>query len=51
MLLARDGATVTETALAVGYANPSRFSQLFLREYGMTPSDFVRGKRLEAFGA
>lgn len=43
-LLARDGATVTETALAVGYANPSRFSQLFLREYGMTPSDFVRRK-------
>lgn len=39
-ILARKDSTVTEVALAVGYANPSRFSQLFLREYGMTPSVF-----------
>ncbi|WP_137134194.1 helix-turn-helix transcriptional regulator [Rhizobium sp. FKY42] len=39
-ILARQDSTVTEVALAVGYANPSRFSQLFLRQYGITPSMF-----------
>lgn len=39
-ILARQGSTVTEVALAVGYANPSRFSYLFLREFGVTPSVF-----------
>ncbi|TNM59527.1 helix-turn-helix transcriptional regulator [Aliirhizobium smilacinae] len=30
--------TVTQAALAVGYGNPSHFSQLFLRRFGIQPS-------------
>jgi AraC-like DNA-binding protein len=33
------GLSVTETSLAVGYANPSHFARLFRRAYGMRPSD------------
>lgn len=29
---------VTQAAIAVGYSNPSHFSQLFLRRFGMQPS-------------
>ncbi len=31
---------VIDVAMAVGYANPSRFSELFAREFGITPSFF-----------
>jgi AraC-like DNA-binding protein len=31
---------VIDVAMAVGYANPSRFSELFFREFGVTPSFF-----------
>jgi AraC-like DNA-binding protein len=31
---------VIDIAMAVGYSNPSRFSELFSREFGMTPSVF-----------
>jgi len=34
----RDGASVTETSLAVGFANPSYFARLFTRRYGCVPS-------------
>lgn len=34
----RRGASVTETSLAVGFANPSYFTQLFSRRYGCLPS-------------
>lgn len=33
------GASVTETALEVGYANPSKFAAAFRREMGRNPSD------------
>jgi len=30
--------SITQAALAVGYGNPSHFSQLFLRRFGVQPS-------------
>ncbi len=36
----RKGWSVTETSLAVGYANPSHFAKLFRRHYGIAPRDF-----------
>lgn len=38
--LLREGGSVTEVSLAVGYANPSHFAQLFRRSFGVTPSAF-----------
>jgi len=39
--LLQDGTqTVTEVALAVGYANPSHFAKLFKRQFGRRPSQF-----------
>ncbi len=37
--LLRAGASVTESALEVGYANPSKFAAAFRRETGRNPSD------------
>lgn len=37
-LLAAGEASVTDVALAVGYANPSHFAYLFRRAYGVPPS-------------
>ncbi len=37
-LLSRGQHSVTEVALAVGYANPSKFAAAFRREYGLSPS-------------
>ena len=36
------GASVTDTALEVGYANPSKFAAAFKRETGRNPSDLER---------
>ncbi|WP_159993307.1 AraC family transcriptional regulator [Roseomonas sp. 18066] len=40
-LLAERRLSVTEVALAVGYANPSHFALMFRRRYGMPPSEAV----------
>lgn len=39
--LITNGMTVTEAALEVGYANPSKFAAAFRRENGRNPSEFV----------
>lgn len=36
------GANVADAAIAVGYANPSKFAAAFKRERGILPSDFRR---------
>lgn len=41
-LLSEGRASVTEAALAVGYANPSHFALLFRRRYGVAPSSLKR---------
>lgn len=40
--LLSQGASVADTSVAVGYANPSKFAAAFKRERGLTPSDFRR---------
>lgn len=40
MLEQHDG-SITDIALAVGYANPSHFAKLFRRAFGMRPSAYV----------
>ncbi|MEM9635132.1 MAG: AraC family transcriptional regulator, partial [Pseudomonadota bacterium] len=40
--LLRKEVSVTETALAVGYANPAKFSAAFRRSVGVTPSEWAR---------
>ena len=40
-VLITSGMTVTEAALEVGYANPSKFAAAFRREIGRNPSEFV----------
>jgi AraC-like DNA-binding protein len=37
------GATVTETAAACGYSNPSAFVSMFHRELGVTPARYFGG--------
>lgn len=41
-VLLAEGCSVTEAALAVGYANPSKFAAAFKREHHLTPSEFRR---------
>lgn len=41
-MLERDGATVTDVALAVGYSNPAHFAKLFRRHFGVAPSRYAR---------
>lgn len=40
-MLGRDDASITDIALAVGYANPSHFAHLFRREFGISPSAYL----------
>ena len=40
--LLAQGARVAEAAVRVGYANPSKFSSAFKREYGTAPSEWRR---------
>jgi AraC-like DNA-binding protein len=39
--LAKDGATVTETAYKFGFNNLSYFAKCFSEDYNMTPSEWV----------
>jgi len=41
-LLSDPDMSISEIAVAVGYATPSAFSASFRRIVGMTPSDFRR---------
>jgi AraC family transcriptional regulator len=44
-LLSQSGMTVTEIGYALGYSQPSRFSSVFSRWTGVTPSVFRRASR------
>lgn len=46
-VLLGQGQPVTAAALAVGYANPSKFAAAFKRVTGQTPSEYRRAARLE----
>ncbi len=41
-LLAGGATSVTEAALAAGYANPSHFAKLFRRRHGVSPARWLR---------
>ncbi|WP_231890093.1 helix-turn-helix transcriptional regulator [Ralstonia solanacearum] len=41
-LLAQTELTITEVVLQTGYANPSHFSKLFRRYFGMSPREYAR---------
>ena len=41
-MLGAGNTTVTDTAIAVGYANPSHFAKVFYRQKGMQPSRWQR---------
>lgn len=41
-LIARDGTTVTDAALAVGYSNPSHFAKIFRDHVGQSPGRWRR---------
>lgn len=43
--LLKDGASVTETAAAVGYANPAKFASAFRRWVGLSPSEWAQRTR------
>ncbi|GEK46891.1 AraC family transcriptional regulator [Halomonas pacifica] len=45
-LLAEDEASITEIALACGFADGAQFSRHFRRWYGITPSEFRGGRRV-----
>jgi AraC-like DNA-binding protein len=42
LLLAGGVTSVTEAALAAGYANPSHFAKLFRRRHGVPPARWLR---------
>ena len=42
-LLKESGLTVAEIAYQVGYNSPKRFAQHFKNEYGLTPSEYIKG--------
>jgi AraC-like DNA-binding protein len=44
-LLRELGTTVAEVANQVGYANAAQFAAAFKRQFGITPSDCIRGKK------
>lgn len=45
-LLRQPHRTVAEVANIVGYANPAQFAAAFKRQFGINPSDCLRGKKL-----
>ncbi|MEL6398386.1 MAG: AraC family transcriptional regulator [Cyanobacteria bacterium J06626_4] len=45
-LLRQPGQTVAEIANIVGYANPAQFAIAFKRQFGISPSDCLQGKKL-----
>lgn len=44
-LLREPDATVAEVANQVGYANAAQFAAAFKRQFGITPSDCIRGRK------
>jgi AraC-like DNA-binding protein len=50
-LLAGRALSVTEVALRVGYANPSKFAAAFRRELGVPPSEAARARRARGAAA
>ncbi|MBB4846154.1 AraC-like DNA-binding protein [Paucibacter oligotrophus] len=42
LLLGRPGATVTETALQIGYANPAQFAAAFRKRFDLNPGEWAR---------
>ena len=44
-LLRQPDCTVTEAANRIGYTNPAQFAAAFKRQFGMSPSDCIRGKK------
>ncbi|NJR51916.1 MAG: helix-turn-helix transcriptional regulator [Leptolyngbyaceae cyanobacterium CSU_1_3] len=45
-LFRQPGCTVAEVANQVGYANPAQFAVAFKRQFGMSPRDCMRGRKL-----
>ncbi|MDV2998233.1 MAG: HTH-type transcriptional activator RhaR [Chroococcidiopsis sp. SAG 2025] len=45
-LLRQPHSTVAEVANRVGYANSAQFAAAFKRQFGITPSDCVRGRKI-----
>lgn len=43
-LLAREGATVTDVCMAVGFSSLGSFSTLFARRFGQSPSSFQQAQ-------
>jgi AraC-like DNA-binding protein len=41
-LLSHKTANISEIALEVGFSNPGYFTECFRKQYGLTPSEFVR---------
>ncbi|UTY58988.1 AraC family transcriptional regulator [Massilia sp. erpn] len=41
-LLSETNLSITEVVMQTGYANPSHFSKLFRRHFGMTPREFIQ---------
>jgi AraC-like DNA-binding protein len=44
-LLRQPNCTVTEAANRVGYTNPAQFAAAFKRQFGISPSDCIRGRK------
>jgi AraC-like DNA-binding protein len=44
-LLRQPNCTVTEAANRIGYTNPAQFAAAFKRQFGISPSDCIRGKK------
>jgi AraC-like DNA-binding protein len=44
-LLRQSNCTVTEAANRVGYTNPAKFAAAFKRQFGISPSDCIRGRK------
>ncbi|AKU20513.1 AraC family transcriptional regulator [Massilia sp. NR 4-1] len=43
-LLSRTNLSITEVVMQTGYANPSHFTKLFRRHFGMTPREFIQSQ-------
>jgi len=46
-LLDRKNLSVTQVAMEVGLSSQSYFSRIFQQEVGVTPSEYMHGKRAE----
>ena len=48
-LLRQPNSTVAEVANMVGYANPAQFAAAFKRQFGITPSECIRGSKIAPY--